>query len=89
MNLDCKKFLGDIRLSGALIKQCDFIITVDSYYSHVAFALSVPAIVLYSYAPHFAIPPGKNEKIIALEHPIEDCNSISTDIIHSSIKVIS
>lgn len=87
-DLNCKKFFGDIRTAAAIIKNCDYVLSVDSYYSHVSFALGIPIIVLYSYAPHFALTPNKKNTIIYLEHLTENCNSIPIHEIQKAIQTI-
>jgi Glycosyltransferase family 9 (heptosyltransferase) len=87
--LDCKKVYGDIREAGAFLSLCDYVITVDSYFSYVAYATKTPVIVLFSYCPEFVVPPVIEGKIITLEHPTEGCNSISKEEIYDAIKTIS
>jgi ADP-heptose:LPS heptosyltransferase len=76
LHLPCKTAFGDLRLSGAVIEQADCVIAIDSYFSHVSFAVGTPSVVLYSYGPNFTKALVEKAPIVALEHPTEGCNSI-------------
>jgi len=87
-NLPCTHACGTLRNVSAIVDMADAVITVDSYFSHLAFALGKPAVVLYSYGSNFTKPLDIEAPFFSLEHPTEDCNHIQLNYIQSAIEAI-
>ena len=78
--------IHDLRVAAAVCERADLVISVDSYFSHVSYALGRPTVALFAYAPGFALPPVPKGPIEVLEHPTEGADSIPLEQIQEAIE---
>lgn len=88
-DLPCTHSTGtSLREVSAIVDMADAVVAVDSYFSHLAFALGKPATILYSYAPNFTAPLQIKAPIFPLEHPDGDCNKIPLHYVQAAIEAM-